>query len=79
MKQKLTLTADAEVVDRIKGYAHARQCSVSSLFESWGLMITKDRPSCGLGERMRGIWKTGALQEPDDRLEYLLKKHGEAE
>lgn len=73
MKQKLTITVDAEVLPVAKRYARSRGVSLSSLVEqSLREMAREDAPS--FASRWRGKFRA-AEREDDPRYEALAKKY----
>ena len=73
MKQKLTITVDAEVLPVAKRYARSRGVSLSSLVEqSLREMAREDAPS--FASRWRGKFRA-AGREDDPRYEALAKKY----
>ena len=73
MKQKLTITVDAEVLPIAKRYARSRGVSLSSLVEqSLREMAREDAPS--FASRWRGKFRA-AGREDDPRYEALAKKY----
>lgn len=77
MKQRLTITVDAEVAPVAKRYARSRGMSLSSLVEQALRELTADmEPS--FAEQWAGAWE-GKLRPPegdDPRYEYLARKYG---
>ena len=73
MKQKLTITVDAEVLPVAKRYARSRGVSLSSLVEqSLREMTSEETPS--FSSRWRGKFRA-AGREDDPRYEALAKKY----
>ena len=73
MKQKLTITVDAELLPAAKRYARARGVSLSSLIEqSLREMAGEDAPS--FSSRWRGKFKA-AERDGDPRYAALAKKY----
>lgn len=73
MKQKLTITVDADLVPLAKRYARARGVSLSSLIEqSLRDMAGEDTPS--FSERWRGKFRV-AEREGDPRYDALAEKY----
>ena len=73
MKQKLTITVDAEVLPVVKRYARSRGVSLSSLVEqSLREMAREETPS--FSSRWRGKFRA-AGREDDPRYEALAKKY----
>ena len=81
MKTKLTLSVEAEAINRMKQYARRRKVSLSRLFTEWSEerarndVATAEESSPGTG--LRGRWKLPEYSSAskDTRLDYLLKKH----
>ncbi len=72
MKQKLTITIDADLVPKAKRYARSRGVSLSSLIEeSLRGVAGADAPS--FAERWRGAFKSAERDDP--RYDALAKKH----
>ena len=74
MKQKLTLTVEADAVHRLKSLATRRHTSVSALLEEWSARAAATPKKQRLGQRLRARW-AGTTSEGDARLEFLLGKH----
>ncbi len=73
MKQKLTITVDAELIPTAKRYARARGVSLSSLVEqSLREMTRGETPS--FSSRWRGKFQA-AQRENDPRYDALAKKY----
>ena len=73
MKQKLTITVDAELLPVVKRYARSRGVSLSSLVEqSLREMAREDTPS--FASRWRGKFRA-AGREDDPRYDALAKKY----
>ena len=73
MKQKLTITVDAELITTAKRYARARGVSLSSLVEqSLREMTRGETPS--FSSRWRGKFQA-AQRDGDPRHEALAKKY----
>ncbi len=73
MKQKLTITVDAELLPAAKRYARARGVSLSSLIEqSLREMAGEDTPS--FSSRWRGKFQA-AERDDDPRYAALAKKY----
>ena len=73
MKQKLTITVDAELLPVAKRYARSLGVSLSSLVEqSLREMAGQSRPS--FASRWRGKFRA-AEREDDPRYEALAKKY----
>ena len=73
MKQKLTITVDAELIPTAKRYARARGVSLSSLVEqSLREMTRGETPS--FSSRWRGKFRA-AQRENDPRYDALAKKY----
>ena len=73
MKQKLTITVDAELLPVAKRYARSRGVSLSSLVEqSLREMAREDAPS--FASRWRGKFRA-AGREDDPRYDALAKKY----
>ena len=72
MKQKLTITVDAELVPKAKRYARSRGVSLSSLIEqSLREVAGADAPS--FTARWRGRFKPAERDDP--RYDALAKKY----
>ena len=72
MKQKLTITVDAELLPIAKRYARSQGVSLSSLIErSLRQMAGEDVPS--FASRWRGQFK--AAERDDPRYDALAKKY----
>ena len=72
MKQKLTITIDADLVPKAKRYARSRGVSLSSLIEeSLRGVAGADAPS--FAARWRGRFK--AAERDDPRYDALAKKY----
>ena len=73
LKQKLTITVDAELVPRAKNYARSRGVSLSSIIEkSLEEVAGEARPS--FASRWRGKFRA-AEREGDPRYDALAKKY----
>ena len=73
MKQKLTVTVDAEVFAAARRHARARGVSLSSLVEqSLREMAGEATPS--FSTRWRGVFRAAA-RDGDPRYEALARKH----
>lgn len=73
MKQKLTITVDAELLPVAKRYARSRGVSLSSLVEqSLREMTRESTPS--FASRWRGKFRA-AEREDDPRYDVLAKKY----
>lgn len=73
MKQKLTISLDAELISAARRYARARGGSLSSLVEqSLMKMVGEDPPS--FAARWRGRFRA-AEREGDPRYEALAQKY----
>ena len=73
MKQKLTITVDADVLPAAKRYARSRGVSLSSLIEqSLREMAGENTPS--FSSRWRGRFRP-AEREDDPRYDALAKKY----
>ncbi len=73
MKQKLTITVDAELLPMAKRYARTRGVSLSSLVEQSLRAITgEDTPS--FSSRWRGKFRA-AEREGDQRYDALARKY----
>ncbi len=73
MKQKLTITVDADVLPAAKRYARSRGVSLSSLIEqSLREMAGENAPS--FSSRWRGKFRP-AEREDDPRYDALAKKY----
>ena len=73
MKQKVTITVDAELVPLAKQYARSRGMSLSSLIEQSLREVTGARePS--FASRWRGKFRE-AEHDDDPRYDALAKKH----
>ena len=73
MKQKLTITVDAELLPAAKRYARSRGVSLSSLIEqSLREMAGEDAPS--FSSRWRGKFQA-AERDDDPRYAALAKKY----
>ena len=73
MKQKLTITVDAELIPTAKRYARSRGVSLSSLVEQSLREMTKgEAPS--FSSRWRGKFRV-ARRENDPRYDALAKKY----
>jgi len=81
MKRKLTLSVEADTIQRMKQYARRRKVSISHLFAEWSEERAGQNSAApgksSLGKSMRGRWKptTDRTVTDDTRLDYLLKKH----
>ena len=73
MKQKLTITVDADLLPVAKRYARSRGVSLSSLVEQYlREMAGEDAPS--FSSRWRGKFRA-AEREGDPRYETLTRKY----
>lgn len=73
MKQKLTITIDAELLPIAKRYARARAVSLSSLIEQ-SLRAMTAEAEASFATRWRGAFR--AAERPDDcRYDALAKKY----
>ena len=73
MKQKLTITVDAELIPKAKRYARARGVSLSSLVEQSLKQMTKgEKPS--FSSRWRGKFRP-VERKGDPRYDALAKKY----
>ena len=72
MKQKLTITVDAEVLPIAKRYARSRGVSLSSLIEQALRQIAGDRTPSFAG-RWRGQFR--AAERDDPRFHTLARKY----
>ena len=73
MKQKLTVTVDAELLSVAERYARSRGVSLSSLIEqSLREMVGADEPA--FASRWRGKFRA-AGREGDPRYDALVKKY----
>ena len=73
MKQKLTITVDAELLSVARRYARSRGVSLSSLVErSLRKMVEEHEPS--FASRWRGKFRA-AGREGDPRYDALVKKY----
>ena len=73
MKQKLTITVDADLLPAAKRYARSRGVSLSSLVEqSLRAMAGQDKPS--FSSRWRGRFRA-AEREGDPRYDALAEKY----
>ena len=73
MKQKLTITVDAELVSAARRYACSRGMSLSSLVEqSLREMVREGEPT--FASRWRGKFRA-AGREDDQRYDTLAKKY----
>ncbi len=82
MKQKLTLSVEADAISRMKQLARRRKTSVSRLFEEWSEQKIGDGssalpPRTAPGTDLRGRWSRpkSTPQAVDARLDYLMEKH----
>lgn len=73
MKQKLTITVDAELIPRAKRYARARGVSLSSLVEQSLRQMTKGETQ-SFSSRWRGKLRAAEL-EGDPLYDALAKKY----
>ena len=75
MKQRLTITVDAEVLPAARRYARSRSVSLSSLVEQSLRELTADMPSSApFAERWAGKFAP-AGRRGDPRYEYLARKY----
>ena len=72
MKQKLTITVDAELLPIAKRYARSRGVSLSSLIERSLRKVTGER-SPSFASRWRGKFR--AAERDDPRYEALAEKY----
>ena len=73
MKQKLTITVDAELLSVARRYARSRGVSLSSLVEqSLRKLVEEDEPT--FASRWRGEFRA-AGREDDQRYDALVKKY----
>ena len=72
MKQKLTITIDAELIPIAKRYARSRGVSLSSLIEQ-SLREAADSHTPSFASRWRGKFR--AVQRDDPRYEALARKY----
>ncbi len=71
MKQRLTITIDADLVPKAKRYARSRGLSLSSLIEqSLRELVGEDAPT--FADRWRGTFKPAERADP--RYDALAKK-----
>lgn len=82
MKQKLTLSIEADAISRMKQLARRRKISVSRLFEEWSEQKVCEDPTAlptatAIGTSLRGRWSRpkSTPQTDDVRMDYLIKKH----
>lgn len=73
VKQRLTITVDAEVLPAAKRYARSRSVSLSSLVEQSLREMAADR-SASFTERWAGKFAPAGRQG-DPRYEYLARKY----
>ena len=73
MKQKLTITVDAELVPIAKRYARSRGVSLSSLIEQSLREVAGDHPP-SFASRWRGKFRV-AEREEDPRYDALAGKY----
>ncbi len=73
MKQKLTITVDADLLPIAKRYARARGVSLSSLIEQ-SLRSMAGEPQESFATRWRGAF-VAAERENEPRYEALAKKY----
>ena len=73
MKQKLTITLDAELVPWAKQYAEANGISLSSLIEQ-ALRELAEHEAPTFADKWRGKFQT-AERENDSRYDALSKKY----
>ena len=73
MKQKLTITVDAELVPIAKRYARSRGVSLSSLIEQSLREVAGDHPP-SFASRWRGKFRV-AEREDDSRYDALDQKY----
>ena len=73
MKQKLTITVDADLVPIAKRYARSRGVSLSSLIEQSLREVAGD-PATSFASRWRGKFRP-AEREGDARYDALAKKY----
>lgn len=73
MKQKLTITVDAELVPQAKRYARSRGVSLSSLIEQHLREVVADQVS-SFASRWRGQFRM-AEQKGDPRYQALAEKY----
>ena len=72
MKQKLTITVDAELLSRAKQYARSREMSLSALIEqAIREKVGEDAPS--FASRWLGAFRLAERDDP--RYEALLRKY----
>ena len=72
MKQKLTITVDAELLPKAKRYARSQGVSLSSLIEK-ALRETAGEYSPSFSSRWRGEFQPAERDDP--RYEALAKKY----
>ena len=72
MKQKLTITVDAELVPKAKRYARSRGVSLSSLIEQHLTEVTGDQAQ-SFASRWRGRFRAADRNAP--RYEGLARKY----
>ena len=72
MKQKLTITVDADLVPKAKRYARSRGVSLSSLIEQ-ALREAAGADSPSFAARWRGRFKPAERDDP--RYDALAKKY----
>ncbi len=73
MKQKLTITVDADLVPLAKRYARSRGVSLSSLIEQSLREVAGD-PAPSFSSRWRGKFRP-AEREGDSRYDALAEKY----
>ena len=72
MKQKLTITVDAELLPLAKRYARSRGVSLSALIEQ-SLREVADEHAPSFSARWRGKFRAAARDDP--RYDALAKKY----
>ena len=72
MKQKLTITVDAELVPAAKRYARSRGMSLSAVIEQ-SLREVAGEETLTFSQKWRGKFKS--VEGDDPRMEALVKKY----
>lgn len=74
MKQKLTITMDAELLPTVRRYARSRGVSLSSLVEQILREVVEDNAPSSFASRWRGKFRA-AKRENDPRYDTLADKY----
>ncbi len=80
METKLTLRMSEEIIERVKLYAHAHDRSLSGLTEDLYRQLLSEEESddgrlSATVRKYRGILKGKKIDETEDRMAILSRKH----